>query len=113
MTLGFSVTSRALDENTAVNGTGPLRRTVRVINPIGLHLRAADRFSRAAKVYNCTVVVWNGDRRADGKNLWDLIALSVLPETEVVLEVDGADAATALEPLSEILAAPGGEEYTI
>lgn len=91
----------------------PLRRTVRVLNPLGLHQRAADRFSRAAKRYNCGVTIWNGDRKADGKDLWDLIMLSVFPDTEVVLEVDGADAAAALEPLANILGAANGEDYTI
>jgi phosphotransferase system HPr-like phosphotransfer protein len=41
-----------------------------------------------------------------------LIGLVVMPDMEVVLEVDGPDAAMALEPLCEILAAPGGEDYT-
>jgi phosphotransferase system HPr (HPr) family protein len=90
-----------------------VRRTVRVLNPLGLHQRAADRFCRAAKQYACAVTVWNGDRKADGKDLWDLIMLSVFPDGEVVLEVDGADAAAALEPLAEILGAPNGEDYTI
>lgn len=108
----LKVKSHALDENTAVNGTGPLRRTVRVVNPLGLHMRAADRFSRAARQYECKVTLWNGDTRADGKNWTDLILLVVLPDSEVVLEVDGTDAAEALEPLCDILAAPGGEDYT-
>jgi len=94
----------------AVNG--PLRRTVRVVNPLGLHMRAADRFVRAAKLYACQVVVWHGDARADGKDLWALILLAVMPDTEVILELDGPDAPDAIEPLSEILAASGGEDYT-
>jgi phosphotransferase system HPr-like phosphotransfer protein len=59
------------------------------------------------------VTLWNGDYRADGKNLWDLIALAVLPGTEVVLEVEGPDADAAIDPLAEILGAPAGEDYTI
>lgn len=91
----------------------PLRRTVRVVNPLGIHQRVADRFARAAKRYPCTVTVWNGDTRADGKNLWDLILLVAFPGAELVLEVDGPEAAVALDPLAAILAAPGGEDYTI
>ncbi|MCE9560917.1 MAG: HPr family phosphocarrier protein [Planctomycetes bacterium] len=94
----------------AVNG--PLRRTVRVVNPLGLHMRAADRFSRAARLHACEVWVWHGDVRADGKDLWALIGLVVMPDSEVILEVDGPDAAATIEPLCEILAAPGGEDYT-
>lgn len=92
---------------------GPRRRVVRVTNPLGLHQRAADHFHRAARKYTCAVTLWNGDYRADGKNLWDLIALAVLPGTEVVLEVEGPDADAAIDPLAEILGAPAGEDYTI
>ena len=92
---------------------GPLRRVIRIVNPLGLHQRVADRFSRTAGQFVCTVTVWNGEVRADGKNIWDLIMLVVLPDTEVILEVDGPDAPKALEPLAGILASPGGEDYTI
>jgi phosphotransferase system HPr (HPr) family protein len=93
--------------------SGPLRRTVRITNPLGLHQRAADRFHRAAKTYGCAVTVWNGERRADGKSITDLMLLLVFPDTEVILEVDGPDAPAALGALAEILGSPGGEDYVI
>lgn len=92
---------------------GPHRRTIRIVNPLGLHMRIADRFQRAAKRYTCVVTVWNGDARADGKNVMDLLMLVALPGAEVVLEVDGPDAPDAVDPLTEILSSPGGEDYTI
>jgi phosphotransferase system HPr (HPr) family protein len=92
---------------------GPLRRVIRVVNPLGLHFRVADRLAKVARQFNCAVTVWNGDRRADGTSIWDLIALLVMPDSEVVLEVDGPDAARAVDQLAEILASPGGEDYTI
>ena len=98
---------------TPVPGGGPLRRVVRIVNPYGLHQRVADRFSRTANQYACTVTVWNGPVRADGKSLWDLILLVALPGADVILEVDGPDAPTAVEPLVAILASPSGEDYTI
>jgi phosphotransferase system HPr (HPr) family protein len=92
---------------------GPLRRTVKVVNPLGLHHRVADRFSRAARQYAASVAVYHGDARADGKSVWDLMMLVVMPDTEVVVEVDGPDGAAALGALADILASPGGEDYTI
>lgn len=92
---------------------GPIRRVVRVINPLGLHHRVADRFSRTANQFACTVTVWNGEARADGKSLWDLIMLVVMPNSEIVLEVAGPDAHKAVDPLAAVLASPGGEDYTI
>lgn len=92
---------------------GPLRRVIRIVNPLGLHQRVADRFCRTAKQYTSTVSVWNGPTRADGKDIWALIMLVALPESEVVLEVDGPDAPHAVGTLAAILASPGGEDYTI
>lgn len=99
----------------AANGAavGPLRRVVRITNPHGLHHRAADRFSRVARRFLCRVTLYNGTEAADGKNIWDLLSLAVLPEQEVVLETEGPDAATALEELAAVLGDPNGEDYTI
>jgi phosphotransferase system HPr (HPr) family protein len=100
-------------EGTPAGANGPLRRTVKVVNPLGLHHRVADRFSRAARQYAAAVAVFHGDARADGKSVWDLMMLVVLPDAEVVVEVDGPDAPAALDALADILASPGGEDYTI
>lgn len=92
---------------------GPIRRTLRVINPRGLHPRIIELFTKTAKKFAATVTLWNGEMRGDGKDVWDLITLLVLPDTDVILEVDGPDAVEAIEPLAEILSAPGGEDYKI
>jgi phosphotransferase system HPr (HPr) family protein len=98
----------------SANGSaGPIRRTIRVTNPLWLHWRVADRFSRTAKGFASAVTVWNGETRADGKSPTDLLLLVALPGSEVVLEVDGPDADDAVEPLADILASPGGEDYAI
>lgn len=92
---------------------GPLRRVVRIRNPLGLHPRLADRLLRTAKQYTCTVTLWNGEKKADGTNIFDMILLVVEAGSEVVLEVDGPDAAKAVDTLAEVLGSPGGEDYTI
>lgn len=92
---------------------GPLRRVVRIVNPFGLHQRVADRFSRTARTFSCTITVWNGDVQADGKSMTDLMMLIALPDAEVILEVDGSDAHAAVDPLTAILASPSGEDYTL
>ena len=92
---------------------GPLRRVVRIVNPFGLHQRVADRFSRTARTFSCTITVWNGDVQADGKSMTDLMMLIALPDAEVILEVDGPDAHAAVDPLTAILASPSGEDYTL
>ena len=100
-------------DDTNGTPTGTLRRVVCVVNPLGLHMRAADRFARAAKQHPGTVAVWNGEAHADGKDLWALIILAVPPGTDLILEVGGPDAADALGKLAEILGDPNGEDYAI
>ncbi len=86
---------------------GPLRRTVTVANPMGLHMRPATAFAQLARAYRSTVTVWNGPARADGKSSLDLILLVALPGASLVLEVEGDDAAAAIDPLAALLGAPG------
>jgi phosphocarrier protein HPr len=90
-----------------MGSNGHLRRTVTVANPAGLHMRPATVFAKAARDYQSCVTVWCGDKRADGKSSLDLILLIAMPGAELILEVDGDDAPTALERLAELLAHPG------
>lgn len=89
--------------------TGPLRRSVVVANPNGLHMRPATVFAQAARGFRSAVTVWNGDRRADGKSSLDLLLLTALPGAELVLEAEGDDAADAVARLGDLLESPGDE----
>lgn len=86
---------------------GVLRRTVKVANPNGLHMRPATLFAQAARGYRSAVVVANGEKTADGKSALDLLLLIAEPGAELTLEVDGDDAAEALEALAGLLGSPG------
>ena len=90
-----------------MSANGAMRKTVTVANPNGLHMRPATAFAQAARGYRSAVTVWNGDERADGKSALDLILLAALPGAELVLEVDGDDAADAIGPLADLLGSPG------
>ena len=74
-----------------MNGNCPIRRTVTVANPHGLHMRPATAFATFARQYTCKISVFNGPNRADGKSSLDLILLVALPGAELTVEVDGAD----------------------
>ena len=86
---------------------GPVKRTVIVANPMGLHMRPASAFSSLARRFRCAVTVWNGPNKADGKSMLELILLVAMPGAELVVEADGDDAADAAERLTELLADPG------
>ncbi len=89
---------------------GLIRQTVVITNPQGLHMRPAMAFARLAQQYQSNIVVCNGDRCANGKSGIDLMLLAAEPGVELTLEVSGADAANAMEPLRQILAAADSDE---
>ncbi len=92
-----------------MDGNGRLRQTVVIANPQGLHLRPAMAFARLAQQFEAAVKVVKGDHCVNGKSLIDLMLLAAEQGTELIVEVDGADARKALPALTEILAAPSPE----
>ena len=90
-----------------MNGSTSLRRTVVVANPHGLHMRPATAFATFARKFASRVQVWNGTNKADGKSSLDLILLVALPGAELTLDVDGTDAATAIDARAQLLGSPG------
>jgi phosphotransferase system HPr (HPr) family protein len=89
---------------------GRHRGTVVIVNPNGLHMRPASVFARAAQGYSSAVTIWKGSNSCNGKSLIDLMMLAAEPGTELVVEVDGDDAALALPALLELLASPSAED---
>ena len=91
----------------------PLRRSVVVQNPNGLHMRPATRFAQQARVTPHRVTVYHGEKCADGKSSLDLLMLIAMPGAELWVELDSdetcADAAEAIRALCDILAAPGDD----
>ena len=92
----------------AMNGQ-PLRQTVLITNPQGLHMRPAAAFAEAAGRFQSNVTVHYEGKAVNGKSLWDLMLLAAMPNTEVTVEVDGPDAPAALDALVAVLKAPPPE----
>ena len=76
---------------------------ITVVNPQGLHARAADLFVRLAGKYQAKIVVVKGNERVDGKGIWDLLTLGAQQGTELRLEAIGEDAEAALEALATLV----------
>jgi phosphocarrier protein HPr len=87
----------------------PLRAIVVVRNPKGLHMRAAFAFAKIANRFKATVTVRKQDRSVNGKSGVSLMTLAAVPDTELVLEIAGNDAASALPLLTAALGAPSAD----
>jgi phosphocarrier protein HPr len=94
----------------AMNGE-PLRRTFTVTNPEGLHMRPITNFVEVANKFQSEVFLGKtGNAKINGKSPLGLLELAAEQGTELILEVNGPDAAEALTALMDVLAKTSVEE---
>jgi phosphocarrier protein len=76
---------------------------VTIINPLGLHARAAARFVHLASAYASAVRVARGPREIDGKSIMGLLLLSASQGTAITITADGADEGEAMSALRALV----------
>ena len=89
----------------AMNGN-TLQQKVLITNPQGFHMRPLTAFAELAGRFQSAITVCKEDKRVNGKSPLDLMLLAAEQGTELLLEVDGPDAAAALAALVELLRRP-------
>lgn len=77
---------------------------VTIVNPLGLHARAAARFVHAASAFQCRIRVARGSREMDGKSIMGLLLLSAAQGTVITIRADGVDEAAAIDALCALVA---------
>lgn len=87
-----------------------LRRTVRLVNRLGLHARAAAKFVHVASRFAAEVKVGHNDQQVNGKSILGLLLLAAPCGTQLTVVADGEDAQEALDAIEELVAARFGEE---
>ena len=74
-----------------------------VTNPLGIHARCASLFAQNAVEWKSAVTMTCNDRSVNGKQVLDILDLSVLCGDEVVIQVEGVDEAEAIQSLAGLL----------
>jgi len=73
--------------------------TVKVVNQLGLHARAAARFVELAARFTSRITVSRGAKTMDGKSILGLLLLAAARGTSLTITADGADEAETLAAL--------------
>ena len=79
-------------------------KDVMVQNQVGLHARPATFFIQKANEFKSSIWVEVEDRKINAKSLLGVLSLGIVKGTAVNLIADGADEATAVDTLSELIA---------
>lgn len=80
-----------------------IRRTVTIINKLGLHARATAKLVATASAYQSTVKISGKSREVDAKNIMQVMMLAASKGTEVELMAEGPDEEAAIDALIELI----------
>lgn len=80
-----------------------LKKTVVIINKLGLHARAAARFVETAAAYESDIRIKCGDKSVDGKSIMGLMMLAAAKGANVELIVHGRDEERAIMALVRLI----------
>lgn len=87
------------------------REIVKIVNPLGLHARAAAQLVRLAGCYRCKIIIKraNDSAMADGKSILSLLALAAAYGSSVEIETTGEDEAAAMSAVTALFENGFGE----
>ena len=85
------------------------KRTITIINKLGLHARAAARFVQTASGFNCDIQVKHGNREVNGKSIMGIMMLAAGKGAVIDIIAIGKDEAAALDKLEELILDRFGE----
>jgi phosphocarrier protein len=76
---------------------------VTIVNPLGLHARAAARFVHAASAFSARIRVVRGSRDIDGKSIMGLLLLSAARGSVITITATGSDEDEAIAALCALV----------
>jgi phosphotransferase system HPr (HPr) family protein len=84
---------------------------IKIINPLGLHARAAAQLVRLAGTFKSRIRLMRLDNQvvADAKSILSVLTLAAGKGTELNLTVEGADERDAFDAVKELFAKGFGE----
>ncbi len=88
-----------------------LEDKVKIINPLGLHARAAAQLVRLAGTFRSDIKLLRTDNNviADAKSILSVLTLAASKGTELELKIEGEDEEEAFKSICDIFAKGFGE----
>lgn len=74
-----------------------------IVNPLGLHARAASKFVNLAKSFESEVTLAHGETEANGKSIMSVMLLAAPVGSDLTLSVTGPDEDEAFGALADLI----------
>ena len=82
----------------------------KILNKLGLHLRAAAQFVKTVSKFKCRVLVKSHNGHVDGKSLMNLLTLAASYGSELTIICQGEDARDAQAAIQTLFLSKFGEK---
>ncbi|MBI2992888.1 MAG: HPr family phosphocarrier protein [Gammaproteobacteria bacterium] len=86
-----------------------LRKTLTLINKLGLHARAAANFVKLASGYDCEISVSHNAKKVNGKSIMGMMMLAAAQGSDIEITTSGRDETRAMEELGDLIQNRFGE----
>ena len=86
-----------------------IKKNTTISNKLGLHARASAKLTKLAGSFPCEVWIAKGERRVNAKSIMGVMMLAAGIGSDVELETDGDDEATAMQALIALIDDKFGE----
>jgi len=82
-----------------------------LVNPLGLHARAAAKIVRLANEFDSVISIVrpNRERRADARSILAILELGAKQGSELIIEATGCDETSALDAIKHLIVGGFGE----
>ena len=88
---------------TVENTQDIIEAKVTILNRLGLHARPAMAFVDVANGFAADIKVRKGDQVVDGKSIMQMMMLAATQGTELMISAAGADGASAIQALKDLI----------
>ena len=85
-------------------------KQVIVVNPLGMHARAAAKFVHLATRFQSRIRVARDTHEMDGKSIMGILLLAAARGSSITISADGADEQDAVTALAELVQSGFGED---
>jgi len=86
------------------------KKTLTIINKLGLHARAAARFVQVASGFESEIIVIHGNKEVSGKSIMGVMMLAAGRGSLIQVIANGRDEDVALGKLEELVLGRFGED---
>ena len=84
--------------------------TIKIVNTLGLHARASAKFVSTASRYQSSINVTKDQKTINGKSIMGVMMLAANKGSELILEINGPDAAELEKAITDLINNRFGEE---